>query len=105
MFAEDFIEDVDFDTLICTGKSTQMVTEVMKRNPNKKYLNFENSDIREFSITLDYIVASLKIYKPDGSELIQDLKDRNRRELFENFGSGEEAEPFNPGVTRVPQKQ
>ena len=57
MFAEDFIEDVDFDTLICTGKSTQMVTEVMKRNPNKKYLNFENSDIREIE---DSVYAECK---------------------------------------------
>ncbi len=33
-FAEDFITEVDFDTLICTGK-TQMVTEVMKGQPDK----------------------------------------------------------------------
>ncbi|GGG93005.1 poly-gamma-glutamate synthase PgsB [Staphylococcus pragensis] len=46
-FAEDFIEEVDFDTLICTGKSTQMVTEVMQRLPEKKYLNFENHEFRD----------------------------------------------------------
>jgi hypothetical protein len=27
-FVENFIDDVDFDTLICTGKSTQMVTDL-----------------------------------------------------------------------------
>lgn len=46
-FCEDFITDVEFDTLICTGKSTQMVTDVMKGLPEKKYLNFEGKDIKE----------------------------------------------------------
>ena len=46
-FAENFIEDVDYDTLICTGKSTQQVTEVMQHLPEKKYLNFENKDFVE----------------------------------------------------------
>lgn len=45
-FVEDFIPQVDFDTLICTGKSTQMVTEVMKNHPDKKYLNFEGKSIK-----------------------------------------------------------
>lgn len=47
MFVDDFIEDVPFDTLICTGKSTQMVTEVMNCQQNKKYLNYENSDFKD----------------------------------------------------------
>ena len=51
-FAEDFITEVDFDTLICTGKSTQMVTEVMKGQPDKKYLNFEGRDIKEIEQAL-----------------------------------------------------
>jgi len=46
-FCEDFITEVDFDTLICTGKSTQMVTDVMSGQPDKKYLNFEGRDIKE----------------------------------------------------------
>ncbi|MDN6630897.1 MAG: poly-gamma-glutamate synthase PgsB, partial [Staphylococcus equorum] len=46
-FCEDFLKDVEFDTLICTGKSTQMVNDVMKGQPNKKYLNFEGKDIKE----------------------------------------------------------
>ncbi|MFW2432858.1 poly-gamma-glutamate synthase PgsB [Staphylococcus cohnii] len=46
-FAENFIKDVPFDTLICTGKSTQMVTEVMRELPDKKYLNFEGKNINE----------------------------------------------------------
>ena len=84
--------------------STWTLNDVWLKEFKSPDLSYENSDIREFSITLDYIVASLKIYNPDGSELIQDLKGRKRRELFENFGSGEVGEPFNPGVTRVPQK-
>lgn len=47
MFVDNFIEDVPFDTLICTGKSTQMVTEVMSRHPDKKYLNYENRDFKD----------------------------------------------------------
>lgn len=47
LFAEDFITDVDFDTLICVGKSTQLVTEVMKSQPDKKYLNFEGRPFEE----------------------------------------------------------
>ncbi len=35
-FVENFIDDVDFDTLICTGKSTQMVTDLMQHLPDKK---------------------------------------------------------------------
>lgn len=46
-FAENFIEDVEFDTLICTGKSTQMVTDVMQHLPEKKYLNFENHEFSD----------------------------------------------------------
>ena len=46
-FCEDFLKDVEFDTLICTGKSTQMVNDVMEGQPNKKYLNFEGKDIKE----------------------------------------------------------
>lgn len=46
-FVEDFIPEVDFDTLICTGKSTQMVTEVMKTQPHKKYLNFEGHSMKD----------------------------------------------------------
>ena len=34
-FVENFIEDVEFDTLICTGKSTQMVTDLMQHLPEK----------------------------------------------------------------------
>ena len=45
-FVEDFIPHVEFDTLICTGKSTQMVTEAMKNQPDKKYLNFEGKSIK-----------------------------------------------------------
>ena len=46
-FVENFIKDVPFDTLICTGKSTQMVSEVMRELPDKKYLNFEGKNISE----------------------------------------------------------
>lgn len=51
-FAENFIEDVPFDTLICTGKSTQMVTDVMRQYPKKNYLNFEGSDFKEIEQAL-----------------------------------------------------
>lgn len=37
-FVENFIDDVDFDTLICTGKSTQMVTDLMQHLPDKNIL-------------------------------------------------------------------
>lgn len=48
LFAEDFITKVDYDTLICVGKSTQLVTEVMKtQQPDKKYLNFEGKSFSE----------------------------------------------------------
>ncbi|CAM3137962.1 poly-gamma-glutamate synthase PgsB [Staphylococcus argensis] len=47
MFAENFIAEVDYDTLICTGKSTQLVTEIMRSQPDKKYLNFEGHDIHD----------------------------------------------------------
>ncbi|MGL4009747.1 poly-gamma-glutamate synthase PgsB [Staphylococcus nepalensis] len=45
-FVENFITEIEFDTLICTGKSTQMVSEVMKNQSHKKYLNFEGQDIK-----------------------------------------------------------
>lgn len=51
-FAENFIEDVPFDTLICTGKSTQMVTDAMRQYPEKNYLNFEGSDFKEIEQAL-----------------------------------------------------
>lgn len=47
LFAENFITYVDYDTLICVGKSTQLVTEVMKSQPDKKYLNFEGKPFEE----------------------------------------------------------
>lgn len=47
LFVEDFLEDVEYDTLICTGKSTQMVSDLMHRLPDKKYLNFEGQDFTE----------------------------------------------------------
>lgn len=47
LFTENFITDVDYDTLICVGKSTQLVTEVMKSQPDKKYLNFEGKPFEE----------------------------------------------------------
>lgn len=33
--------------MICVGKSTQLVTEVMKSQPDKKYLNFEGKPFEE----------------------------------------------------------
>ncbi|MEL0537404.1 poly-gamma-glutamate synthase PgsB [Staphylococcus debuckii] len=47
LFAENFITEVDYDTLICVGKSTQLVSEVMKSQPDKKYLNFEGKPFEE----------------------------------------------------------
>jgi len=46
-FVENFITEVEFDTLICTGKSTQMVTDAMKGQKHKKYLNFEGKDMKQ----------------------------------------------------------
>ena len=46
-FVENFIEDVEFDTLICTGKSTQMVTDLMQHLPEKTYINLENHDFSD----------------------------------------------------------
>src|SRR5699024_10817770 len=51
-FCEDFLLDVEFDTLICTGKSTQMVNEVMRDRPDKKYLNLEEKSIKEVECAL-----------------------------------------------------
>lgn len=48
LFAENFITNVEYDTLICVGKSTQAVTEAMKNErPDKKYLNFEGRPFSE----------------------------------------------------------
>ncbi|MGX0379484.1 poly-gamma-glutamate synthase PgsB [Staphylococcus auricularis] len=47
LFAEDFIPNVKFDTLICTGKSTQLVSEVMRNYPDVNYLNFEGHSIED----------------------------------------------------------
>src|SRR5699024_357666 len=44
---EDFVKDIPFDTLNCTGKCTQIVTEKMQELPDKKYLNFESKHINE----------------------------------------------------------
>lgn len=47
LFVENFLEDVDYDVLICTGKSTQMVSDLMQQMPEKKYLNYEGQDFSE----------------------------------------------------------
>lgn len=47
LFVEDFLEDVDYDVLICTGKSTQLVSNLMQKMPEKKYLNYEGQEFSE----------------------------------------------------------
>ena len=47
LFVENFLEDVDSDVLICTGKSTQMVSNLMQKMPDKKYLNYEGQEFSE----------------------------------------------------------
>ena len=47
LFVENFLEDVDYDVLICTGKSTQMVSNLMQKMPDKKYLNYEGQEFSE----------------------------------------------------------
>lgn len=46
-FVENFIKDVEFDTLICIGKSTKMVSDLMETLPNKNYINLEGAHIEE----------------------------------------------------------
>ena len=41
------LEDVDYDVLICTGKSTQMVSNPNAKMPDKKYLNYEGQEFSE----------------------------------------------------------
>lgn len=52
LFVEKFIPDIQIDTLICTGKSTQMVTEEMKKRTDIKYINHEGD-------TNDSIIESI----------------------------------------------
>ncbi|OAN24511.1 poly-gamma-glutamate synthase PgsB [Staphylococcus capitis] len=47
LFVENFLKDVDYDVLICTGKSTQMVSNLMQKMPDKKYLNYEGQEFSE----------------------------------------------------------
>lgn len=47
LFVENFLEDVDYDVLICTGKSTKMVSNLMQKMPDKKYLNYEGQEFSE----------------------------------------------------------
>ena len=47
LFVENFLEDVDYDVLICTGKSTQTVPNLMQKMPDKKYLNHEGQEFSE----------------------------------------------------------
>lgn len=47
LFVENFLEDVDYDVLICTGRSTQMVSNLMQKMPDKKYLNYEGQEFSE----------------------------------------------------------
>lgn len=47
LFVENFLEDVNYDVLICTGKSTQMVSNLMQKMPDKKYLNYEGQEFSE----------------------------------------------------------
>lgn len=47
LFVKNFLEDVDYDVLICTGKSTQMVSNLMQKMPDKKYLNYEGQEFSE----------------------------------------------------------
>lgn len=47
LFVENFLEDVDYDVLICTGKSTQMVSNLIQKMPDKKYLNYEGQEFSE----------------------------------------------------------
>ena len=51
-FVENFIAEVDYDTLICTGKSTQMVTDKMQSQPNKRYLNLEGAPFADIERTI-----------------------------------------------------
>ncbi|MDU3989469.1 MAG: aconitase family protein, partial [Staphylococcus sp.] len=62
LFVDNFLEDIDYDTLICTGKSTQMVSDLMHRLPDKRYLNFEGQDFTEIEKAIakeDLLVTSV----------------------------------------------
>lgn len=52
LFVEKFIPNVQIDTLICTGTSTQVVTEEMKKRNDVKYVNHEGD-------TNHYIMESI----------------------------------------------
>ena len=47
LFVDNFLGEVDYDVLICTGKSTQMVTQFMETMPEKTYINYEGRDFVE----------------------------------------------------------
>ena len=44
LFVEDFLEDVDYDVLICTGKSTQLVSNLMQ-NARKEIFKLRRARI------------------------------------------------------------
>ena len=52
-------------------------------------LNYENSKIREFSITIDYIVAEYIAYNPDGSKMMH---------IFKHRAAGDPDNPYSIGL-------
>ncbi|MCD8898490.1 poly-gamma-glutamate synthase PgsB [Mammaliicoccus sciuri] len=47
LFTESFIPEIKIDTLIVTGGTTQMVTELMAKYPDINYYNFEGKDFED----------------------------------------------------------
>ncbi|WP_423804673.1 poly-gamma-glutamate synthase PgsB [Nosocomiicoccus ampullae] len=78
-FVEDFLPNVQFDALICTGKSTQMVTDFMKHR-NETYVNLEgksNEDVLNeiLNISRNILLFCVGNIHGPGKTIIQYMED------------------------------
>ncbi len=78
-FVEDFLPNVQFDALICTGKSTQMVTDFMKHR-NETYINLEgksNQDVLNeiLNISRNVLLFCVGNIHGPGKTIIQYMED------------------------------
>lgn len=78
-FVQDFLPEIQFDALICTGKSTHMVTEFMK-DRNETYINLEGKDNEDvlneiFKISNDILLFCVGNIHGPGKTIIQYMED------------------------------
>lgn len=78
-FIHDFLPNVQFDALICTGKSTQMVTDFMEHR-NETYINLEgksNEDVLNeiLNISRNVLLFCVGNIHGPGKTIIQYMED------------------------------